>query len=427
MRARIGKNRVAHLLVPSTAEKVHHNGEGAVMKKILAVCVLAVAAFSISPAQEVAANFGVFYSSLSPHGDWIAMDGGTYAWHPGGVPAGWRPYTEGEWVWTDDGWYWQTDEPWGWATYHYGRWYYDDFYGWVWIPGYEWAPAWVEWRWGGGFFGWAPLGPYAVFNSGWGIHYRRYWATPAFYWSFADCRYMTVHGIHRYLYRTDENARFIGRTRTGGSVRYDNGRVITRGPERDYIERSGNIRIQRADMVDVRERGQAGIVRDGSRERVSVFRPRIDAGARDAAVARPERLRTDDHRLNLDTRGTDLRRAEAGNGGRNLRKAEEYRARPDAVQRTPGAARTRPGYEGRVPRSERKIERDPALPQRYAVPHGRGIERATPSPRVGRESAPPPRMSAPDRGTGRSSPPTSRGGGSRSGGGERGGGGKGRR
>jgi hypothetical protein len=31
--------------------------------------------------------------------------------------------------------------------------------GWLWVPGYQWAPAWVSWRYGGDAVGWAPLAP----------------------------------------------------------------------------------------------------------------------------------------------------------------------------------------------------------------------------------------------------------------------------
>ncbi|MEW6512182.1 MAG: DUF6600 domain-containing protein [Bacteroidota bacterium] len=401
------------------------------MKKLLLLVALASMAWSASPGQ-VSASFGLFYSSLGPHGDWISIDGGMYAWHPVGVVAGWRPYVDGHWIWTDDGWYWDTDEPWGWATYHYGRWYYDDFYGWVWLPGYEWAPAWVEWRYGGSWIGWAPLGPYAVFSVGWGIHYRRYWATPAFYWSFVDCRYIGSHSLHRYMYRTDDNTRLIGRTRTAGSVRYDNGRIVTRGPEREFVERRGNIRVERADLVDVRERTQAGLQRDGSRERVSVYRPRIEMNEREAAGLRPDRVRTDDRRLGLDPRGTDLRRAEAGNAQRDLRRAEEFRRRSDAgrvdgnrpsgsVRPVPPADR-RPGYSPSVPRGERRVERAPARPPEYVAPPSRGEGRWAPAPRIERSTPSGPRMSSPERGGGRSAPPASRGSSPRgSGGGTRGG------
>jgi hypothetical protein len=34
-----------------------------------------------------------------------------------------------------------------------------DDLGWVWVPGREWGPAWVDWRRGTRYFGWAPLPP----------------------------------------------------------------------------------------------------------------------------------------------------------------------------------------------------------------------------------------------------------------------------
>ena len=277
------------------------------MRIVLAVVFLALVGTAAAPAQGEA-DVSMFYTSLGSQGEWISMDGGTYAWRPVGVESGWRPYSDGHWVWTDDGWYWASEEPWAWATYHYGRWYYDDYYGWVWVPGYEWAPAWVEWRYGENCVGWAPLSPYAVFNATWGVHYRRYWETPYYYWSFVDCRYMGHNDLHRYVYRTDENTRYIGRTRTAGSVRVDNGRIVTRGPEREFVEQRGNIRIPRTELVTVPDRGRAGTVRNAGNERIEVYRPRIEAGSRVTTVTRPDRVRVDDHPMGLDTRGTDIRR-----------------------------------------------------------------------------------------------------------------------
>ena len=71
----------------------------------------------------------------------------------------WRPYADGYWAYTDVGWTWVSYEDFGWATYHYGRWTDLADYGWVWVPGYEWGPAWVSWRTGGDYVGWAPLPP----------------------------------------------------------------------------------------------------------------------------------------------------------------------------------------------------------------------------------------------------------------------------
>jgi hypothetical protein len=101
----------------------------------------------------------MFEQPLAPHGEWIEVPPYGLVWRPVGIEAGWRPYFHGEWVWTDEGWYWASDEPWGWATYHYGRWLLDPRWGWCWVPGDVWAPAWVAWRLGAGAVGWAPLAP----------------------------------------------------------------------------------------------------------------------------------------------------------------------------------------------------------------------------------------------------------------------------
>ncbi len=69
------------------------------------------------------------------------------------------PYgTQGRWVLTDSGWYWQSDLRFGWLTFHYGRWV-QVRRAWAWVPGAMFAPAWVDWRVGGGYVGWAPLPP----------------------------------------------------------------------------------------------------------------------------------------------------------------------------------------------------------------------------------------------------------------------------
>lgn len=103
-----------------------------------------------------------FDAPLAAHGTWIKVGRYGRCWRPAHVAVGWRPYCHGSWIWTDCGWYWSSDETWGWACYHYGRWVYDSEAGWVWVPGIEWAPAWVSWRVGGGYCGWAPLAPRGV-------------------------------------------------------------------------------------------------------------------------------------------------------------------------------------------------------------------------------------------------------------------------
>jgi hypothetical protein len=81
-------------------------------------------------------------------------------WRPE-VAYGWRPYVDGYWAWTPYGWTWVSSEPWAW-TLHYGRWGFVPALGWVWVPGSVWGPAWVDWFWGDGFVGWAPLPPFGA-------------------------------------------------------------------------------------------------------------------------------------------------------------------------------------------------------------------------------------------------------------------------
>ena len=104
-------------------------------------------------------SFQTFYDQLGSQGNWVQTDDYGYVFQPNVSDPNWAPYTDGHWVYTDQGWMWASDEPWGWATYHYGRWANIDGTGWVWVPGYQWSPAWVSWRYGGGYCGWAPLPP----------------------------------------------------------------------------------------------------------------------------------------------------------------------------------------------------------------------------------------------------------------------------
>src|SRR5262249_40920909 len=106
-----------------------------------------------------------FRGALSPYGEWISVPGVGEVWRPFERVVGgdFQPYsTNGHWVYTDYGWTWESDYSWGWAPFHYGRWVYRPRWGWMWRPGREWGPAWVQWRQGGGYLGWAPMGPEGV-------------------------------------------------------------------------------------------------------------------------------------------------------------------------------------------------------------------------------------------------------------------------
>lgn len=120
-------------------------------------------------------SYATFYRKLDLYGDWMETSDYGYVFQPrqAAQSRDWRPYTNGRWVYTDAGWTWLSDEKFGWATYHYGRWIRLRSVGWVWVPGEQWAPAWVSWRRGNDYVGWAPLPPEAQFHRRIGI---RNWA-----------------------------------------------------------------------------------------------------------------------------------------------------------------------------------------------------------------------------------------------------------
>jgi hypothetical protein len=105
-----------------------------------------------------------FRGTLEPYGTWT--DDPTYGtvWIPSESVVGddFTPYvSDGHWAYDDD-YVWVSDYEWGWAPFHYGRWAYADGPGWEWIPGRQYAGAWVSWRTGNpgwGYVGWAPMSP----------------------------------------------------------------------------------------------------------------------------------------------------------------------------------------------------------------------------------------------------------------------------
>jgi hypothetical protein len=202
-----------------------------------------------------------FYSSLAPYGNWIEINGGITVWRPARVDREWQPYTDGYWIWTNDGWFWKSYEPYGYITYHYGRWYYDDYYGWIWVPDNQWAPAWVEWRYDDDYIGWAPLPPYAGFSASFGINFTMNFFTPYNRWHFVRYRYFCDPYSYRYYVPSREVYRFYDRTRYRTNYGYSDGRVINRGVDIDFVRKRSGQNIRERMIERVNDPGQ---LRNGS-------------------------------------------------------------------------------------------------------------------------------------------------------------------
>lgn len=103
---------------------------------------------------------------LAPLGNWEDDPDYGRVWipHEKTVGSQFAPYrTNGHWAVTDKGdWAWVSDFDWGNVPFHYGRWTWKKDKNWMWVPGDEYAPAWVVWRTGDAgydFVGWAPMAP----------------------------------------------------------------------------------------------------------------------------------------------------------------------------------------------------------------------------------------------------------------------------
>src|SRR5262249_12000084 len=171
-----------------------------------------------------------------------------------GVQGGWAPYGNGCWPPTDWGGYWVSDEPWGWATYHYGRWDWHARFGWIWVPQTQWAPAWVCWREGGGYVGWAPLRPSVSIGVSLGaVDYEPAFASHAFV--FVERRRMLEPLRPRTV--GVNNTQVINKTVNITKVNVVTKTVINEGPRVDVIERESRRKVQTIPAREFRHREEA--------------------------------------------------------------------------------------------------------------------------------------------------------------------------
>jgi hypothetical protein len=178
---------------------------------------------SLTPAMAQSAD--EMQEALENYGHWVRHARYGEVWVPDGVPPDWRPYEYGHWVYTDDwGWYWISDESeddWGWVVYHYGRWGFDREIGWFWVRGDDWAPAWVDWRYGGDEVGWAPLPPDDAIDV--------YEEQPEF-WAFVPLRYMGEERLRTHYYPRDRRVALLRSTRIVNRPVHVEGRRIWVNP-----------------------------------------------------------------------------------------------------------------------------------------------------------------------------------------------------
>ena len=195
-----------------------------------------------------------FYDNLNDGGSWVEVADYGYCWQPSVAVSNrtWRPYADGYWAYTDVGWTWVSYEDFGWATYHYGRWLRLRGRGWVWVPGREWGPAWVSWRTGGNYVGWAPLPPRRA---------GEFWDESPItarvdidfdigpsYYNFVDVRYIGEPVLRERIFASAQNVTYINQTVNVTNISYTNSTVYNYGPDYDTLSRYSARRIQRLSL-----------------------------------------------------------------------------------------------------------------------------------------------------------------------------------
>jgi hypothetical protein len=341
------------------------------------------AGIHVGPSGRASVDLGFFYDDLASYGNWIQRPSYGWVWAPREVSSHWRPYQDGHWVWTDDGWTWITDEPYGWATYHYGRWYDDPEIGWSWVPGQDWAPAWVSWQEGSSYIGWAALPPGVNYSASYGGGYGSYayGIAPTTY-VFVEERNFLAPRIVQYVVPETRVVTVFRDTRNITSYRSVNNRIFNQGVQVDRIQRVVGRPVQRYQIADL------GASSGGRRaqiqgNRVAFFRPQVQKTANvqppsARPVARKAVVDASQFRASHPDRVNRASRA----GTAQAPAAAPQASRP-AVQPRPNQGRQgQQGQQGQAQRAERQQQnqnRQPRQP-RAEPPQPRPQVQEQPSP-----------------------------------------------
>lgn len=251
-----------------------------------------------------------FYDELSPYGTWIQDPQYGYVWRPDVDQSDFRPYySNGRWAMTEYGNTWVSNYDWGWAPFHYGRWVINSYRQWIWLPDTTWGPAWVDWRSGDGYYGWAPMAPTISIHLSFG---RRY-VVPEFCWNFIPQRNIYISSFPRYDY--GRNNVYIRNTTIINNTYVYNRRSYYGGPRIEDIRRATNRDVT---VYRYAQSNRPGASRVGGRE-VSIYRPRPERNQVDNRNAAPRRFEQGNAGISRNGRNEGYATREQRNGNNDNR------------------------------------------------------------------------------------------------------------
>jgi hypothetical protein len=158
------------------------------------------------------------------------------------------------------------------------RWVLRPAFGWVWVPGTVWAPAWVAWRWGDGWAGWAALPPDAEWRLGIGLSLDgpllRLGTSPE-PWCFVPARDLLEPHVRHRLLPQRRSASLLASTRDATRYESAGGRPAVRGPDPEAVEEAAGRAVPRSELRDL-PAPPSRIERRAAGGEVGVYRPRVE-------------------------------------------------------------------------------------------------------------------------------------------------------
>lgn len=285
-----------------------------------------------SPNDFLTVDFNYFYKELSSYGEWIEIDAkklgidikptamnnssstlisdllgiktayaqtgeqifNLFVWRPANELASemikesneYIPYNNGQWMYTDEGWYFKANTPQEELTSHYGRWTQDEELGWIWLPGKTYSPAWVDWRQNDDYVAWAPVPPGKYIENDAvkidDINENRY--------TIVEKKHLIEPSVYKYRYQYVENKNKImikEMTKTDGIIIKDK-KVINKGPDVTDIEKKSGKKIEQIKINKVNKKEDAGLKGNS----INVFVPELKKSKelKKEPVTKPEKL-----------------------------------------------------------------------------------------------------------------------------------------
>lgn len=349
-----------------------------------------------------AVSISVFHEQLTPYGRWVVAGSIGSVWVPR-VSAGWAPYVDGEWVYTDYGWTWISYDPWGDVPCHYGAWAWADPYGWVWAPGTVWAPAWVTWAFTDDFIGWAPIPPtFALTVTGYAgapvvVAQTRYVFVPTR--SFVGARISTVR------LPAERNATIFPRAVKATAYKVSDGIVRTQGLPRSRVEKVTAKKIEPVPIARTQTRPTTLAAAGASKSTVRVALPAAERAhlAESGPPAKAEAKSEERTKASKSSHPP----AKPEEPARASRSASESKAKAPPETRVaakPASPSSKTGPEVKGSKEHSKPEtraasgpeqRKPATHSRPEPPAERAPEKNAARPPDESHAAPPPHVKAP--------------------------------